>query len=428
VSTRRTMSIKPSPVVTTCHALQRQSAVNGTGISSWVRPLSNAVQTEQPPATTEALQRAASEPAHSVSDPLRNSLEQHLGNDFSQVKVHDGPASAKAAERLGARAYTLGNDIHLGAEARGLPRQQFDRLLTHEAVHTVQQGGRTVAPHAGLAVSSPTDAGEQEAERVANSVSAQDTNGQSSRSLALRDQMRASMPGQHIARSVSPQIQRDLTGKYPTAGGDFTMDMKTESHPGGTSGMKGTIAFKASDAAPDSTSIRLLQVAKVEDLTAGKDWVWSGAEANRNKTMTKEDKATGVEGGWFVDHSAAIAKQRTKKKDPAVSPYYRDYWPNATLSHDGSKKGKAVVEASLADFPNWNSNARYSFETAAKASDTGHVYGTVMWGFTISDASKGKIEHERAVGRDVTLLSSDKALEKFNQFYKNPGASTAPTK
>lgn len=379
------------------------------------------------PAVTQTLSRAAAETSTPIHEPLRGSLGDQLGQDFSHVRVHSGSASADAADLIGARAYTLGTDIHLGKESRGLTRSVFDRLIAHEAIHTVQQGGKAVAPGPGLTVSDPHDAAEREADLMAESITSNPVQSQS-RSLAMRDRMRASMFGASIARSVSPRIQRDLTGKYPTAGGDFTMNLKTESHPGGVSGMKGTISFKAGDVAPDSTNIRLLQTVKDVDLGTGKDLVWTGDEANRNKTMTKEDKATGVEGGWFVDHSAAIAKQRTKKKDPAVSPYYRDYWPNATLSHDGSKKGKAVVEASLADFPGSSGNREFSFETAAKASDTGHVYGTVMWGFTISDASKGKIEKERAVGRDVTLLSSDKALEKFNEFYKNPGATTAPTK
>jgi hypothetical protein len=199
---------------------------------------------------------------------------------------------------------------------------------------------------------------------------------------------------------------------------------KTQSNPGPKIGLLGTIKFKANDAAPDSTSIRLLQVVKTENLATGNDLVWGGGEANRNKVMT--EASPGVAAGWFVDHSAAAAKQRSAKADPVVSPYYRDYWPNATMSQDGSKNGKTVKEASLADYPGSTGNIRFSFETVAKATDTRHIYGTVMWGFAITDASKGKIEHERAVGRNVTLLSTDKAIDKFNKFYKNPGASTAP--
>jgi len=190
--------------------------------------------------------------------------------------------------------------------------------------------------------------------------------------------------------------------------------------------MRGTIKFKAAETAPDSNNIRLMQAVKLVDLNTGKDKVWEGDEADRNKVMTAEDKSTGLEGGWFIDHSAAKADPRTKKTDPAVSPYYRDYWPNPSSSQDGSKKGKKIVEASLWDGPGSNAKREFSFETVAKAADTGTVYGTVMWGFRLPDPAKGTVEKERAVGRDVTLLSTDKALEKFNEFYRNPGASTAP--
>jgi hypothetical protein len=190
--------------------------------------------------------------------------------------------------------------------------------------------------------------------------------------------------------------------------------------------MSGTIKFKANNKAPDSTSIRLLQVIKDLDLTTGKDYVWTGGEANRNKMMTTADKSTGVESGWHVDHFPGAANPRSKAGDAPVSPYYRDYWPNKTQSQDGSKKGTSVSDASLWDYPGSFGNRQFSFETIAKASDTGHVYGTIMWGFTISNAAKGTVDHERAVGRNVTLLSSDRAIDKFNEFYRNPGASTAP--
>lgn len=429
MSTCSAMSIKRGQVVATCgHVLQRQRAVDGTGISSWLRPLSNSLAVEPQQATTEALRRAGSESAHPVSEPLRGSIEHHLGHDLSQVKVHDGPASAHAAERVGARAYTLGNDIHMGAEAHGLPRQQLDGLLTHEAVHTIQQGGGPAAPSAGLAVSSPADAAEQEAEKLANSIDKHDLSAQSSRSLALRDQLRASLPGQRIARSVSPQIQRDLTGKKSVKDGDFDLNLKTESHADSKCGMSGTIKFTASDKAPDSDSIRLLQTVRTEDLTTAKEFVWTGLDENRNKVPTTAAK--GIEAGYQVDQSYGLISPRTKKTDPAISPYYIDYANSGPADNkDGSKKGKAVTEASLWDFAGSAENLRFSYETAAKATQgphAGYTYATLNWGFTISDASKGKVEKEHAAANRAPSATFGAALDKFNEFFKNPGSSTAP--
>ena len=394
--------------------------------SAWLapRPAADAVHDAAPAAPLADMQRAASESGEALDPSLQARLQAGVGHDFSHVRVHGGAQSARAAERIGARAYTLGSDIHLGAEAHALSGGERSRLLAHEAVHTAQQGGGRVAPHAGLAVSNPGDAAEREAERIAQAL-----HEPRSPSLALRDRLRSAPLA--VARSVGPQVQRDLTGKYPVTQGEFNLGLKNSMRDiGGTkiSGLLGTIRFKPNDKAQDSANIRLLQVVRVVSTVSGKDAVgdWTGGEANRTKVMTSEDKSRGIEGGFFVDHSAAAASPRTKSTDVAVSPYYRDYWPNAAMSQDGSKKGKAVRETSLADFPGSSARRAFSFETVAKAADTGHVYGTVMWGFTIADPAKGKIEKERAVGRDVTLATTDKAIEKFDQFYRNPGASTAP--
>ncbi len=395
----------------TAHALLASAAVFAP------RPASEALA-GHPGNALPALQAAAGETGGALDPTLRERLESGLGRDFSGVRVHSGPLSARAAERMGARAYTLGSDIHLGAAAQSLSQPARARLLTHEAVHTVQQGGARVAPHARLAVSSPHDAAEREAEHIAQALPA-------SPSLALRDGLRRAPLG--VARSVAPQLQRDLNDKLPVAGGDFKMNLKTESHPGAKCGMSGTIKFKANVKAPDSTSIRLLQVVRLEDLSTGTDYKWTGGEAGRNKVMTTADKKTGVEGGYFVDKLHAALKPRTSKADKAASPYYIDDYPGTGPNNqDGSKKGKAVTEASLWDYPGWSQKSRFSFETVATAADTGHVYGTVMWGFTISDGAKGTVEKEYATGRDVTTRTTDKAIEKFNAYYRNPGASTAP--
>ena|ERR1700722_2387502 len=163
--------------------------------------------------TTDALQRAASEAGRPMEGALRSSLEHRFARDFSRVKVHSGPASAESANRIGARAYTLGTDIHLGAEVAGLGGREFNRLLVHEAVHTLQQGGRPVSPYAGLNVGHPTDASEQEAKQIADSITASDPTPSTSPSPALPEKMRAGPGRLRIANIVAPRLQRDLTGK-----------------------------------------------------------------------------------------------------------------------------------------------------------------------------------------------------------------------
>lgn len=378
-------------------------------------------------APTKLLIQANSEPGKALDESVRTSIERATGESLSEVRVHNGSASEAAAEGLGARAYTIGSDIHLGSEARRLNLLQRNRLLAHEAVHTVQQGGRPVPLRGEVAVSRPGDASEVEASKIAEGLSPGGSPLHVSPTLALRGQLRGGVARSSASRAPGPVIQRDLKKDYPVREGNFKLDLTTESHPGDKSGMSGTIKFKANEKAPDSKSIRILQVARVEDLSTGKEHVWTGGEANRNKIMTPKG-IPGVQPGFFVDVLHSKRKPRTKKTDADVSPYYIDDYLalKDKNNKDGKKKGKAITEASIWDYPGSNAKMRFSFETVAKDSIGGHVYGTVMWGFTISDAAKGTVDHERAVGRNVTLKSTDIAIEKFNEFYKNPGSSKAP--
>lgn len=370
------------------------------------------------PSPEDMLTQAAADSSNALPEPLVQRLGARFEHDFSQVRVHSGKASMSAADRFGARAYTLGRDIYLGSESRHLSSADRQNLLTHEAIHTMQQGGLPVAPSAGLAVSSPSDPAEHEAHQLAEQVSRPP-----SPSLALRDRVLS-----RVRCRVAPHVQRDLKKEYKSFDGTFKTDLKTESHAGAKNGMSGTIKFTASDTSPDSKNIRLLQIVRDEDLDTGKDYVWTGGEANRNKMMTAADSTTGVQAGYFVDHSAAAASPRTAKADPAVSPYYRDYWPNASKSQDGSKAGKTVSEASLWDYPGSSGKRKFTFETAAKATDTGYIYATLTWGFTISDPAKGTVIDEHAAVNYVQSSTFNAAVKAFDEFYKNPGASTAPTK
>jgi len=378
------------------------------------------------PSTLELMRRAADESSEPLDRSVRGLLERRLAHDFSRVRVHSGPNTTRAAERIGARAYALGSDIHLGAEAVSLSSRERATLLAHEAVHTAQQGGAIVAPRVGLVVGDANSQAEHEAERVAQTIGSQPLrSGAHALSEASHMSSPTSLPKSTIARVPSPLIQRNLTGKRTSLDGDFDLGLKVTT-AGGSTGLQGTIKFKPSAKAPDSKNIRLLQVVRDEDLTTGKDYVWTGGEANRNKMMTTADAKRGVDPGYFVDHSAAAATPRTAKTDAAVSPYYRDYWPNATQSQDGSKKGAVIKEASLWDFPGSGGKRRFSFETAAKAVDTGYIYATLTWGFTISDPAKGEITGQHADAHFVQSSTFNAAVDAFDKFYKNPGASTAP--
>jgi hypothetical protein len=71
--------------------------------------------------------------------PVRTRLEDHLGHDLEDVRVHTGPAAAGSASVIGARAFTVGRNVFFGAGEYRPGTAGGDRLIAHEVVHTVQQ-------------------------------------------------------------------------------------------------------------------------------------------------------------------------------------------------------------------------------------------------------------------------------------------------
>jgi hypothetical protein len=114
-----------------------------------------------------AVERAARSSGAPLPDTLMRKFEGSLGADLSSVRVHTGGESAAAAGAVGAKAYTVGQDIHFNAGQFAPSSHDGEHLLAHEVAHTVQQ--HRGAPHAQykLEVSAPGDALEVEADRAA---------------------------------------------------------------------------------------------------------------------------------------------------------------------------------------------------------------------------------------------------------------------
>ncbi|HUQ07102.1 MAG TPA: DUF4157 domain-containing protein [Kofleriaceae bacterium] len=119
-----------------------------------------------------AVTAASSSSGQPLPGDLRARFEQSLGADLGDVRVHDGAASAQAADALHARAYTTGRDIHFSAGAYNPGSDDGARLLAHEVAHTVQQRGASSVPQTKLAVSAPGDSLEHEADVAADAMMA----------------------------------------------------------------------------------------------------------------------------------------------------------------------------------------------------------------------------------------------------------------
>ena len=94
-------------------------------------------------AVPASVDEALAGPGRSLEQTLRRDMEQRLGHDFSQVRVHADATAEQSARDVNARAYTLGYDIVFGAGGFKPETHEGQRLIAHELTHVVQQtGGR----------------------------------------------------------------------------------------------------------------------------------------------------------------------------------------------------------------------------------------------------------------------------------------------
>ncbi len=74
-----------------------------------------------------------------------SSMNDNFGTDFSEVRIHTGSPSVQMNRELGARAFTVGNDIHFNQGEYNPGSREGKRLLAHELTHTVQQSAPSFA-------------------------------------------------------------------------------------------------------------------------------------------------------------------------------------------------------------------------------------------------------------------------------------------
>lgn len=85
-------------------------------------------------------------PGASLDSGTRATMESRFGHDFSQVRVHHDASAALSAHDVGARAYTVGQDVVFGAGHYAPDTSEGQHLLAHELAHTLQQRGLQRTP------------------------------------------------------------------------------------------------------------------------------------------------------------------------------------------------------------------------------------------------------------------------------------------
>ncbi len=286
-----------------------------------------------------AVQGAASQATSSTGGGLpvstRDAMEEKLGADFSNVRIHADAQAGRMSNALGANAFTTGNDIYFNENRYDPYSKAGQALLAHELVHVNQQRG----PAAG-------------------------------------------------------RVQCSLMESLASTGlGGFEIGMETRSAPL-TPGMEGTIKFFPASTGPFSTEIALIQTASVLDASGGPlDWAHdgTGSEAPRNEVRTPLS-------GAFIDAIYADNPRGSAVTPNYVQPADMAARPTQNF-HGWLRSPTDTREASLYDYPGTASpNADFNFETVAKGTDNQVVYGSLEWGFTIrSGVVQDEYRHPHAL-------------------------------
>jgi hypothetical protein len=90
-------------------------------------------------ASTPTLSSISSSSSVGLSDSTNQMMSQAIGHDFSNVRLHTDASAHAMNQQLGARAFTLGQDIYFNQDQYHPETTEGKHLLAHELTHVVQQ-------------------------------------------------------------------------------------------------------------------------------------------------------------------------------------------------------------------------------------------------------------------------------------------------
>jgi hypothetical protein len=118
-----------------------------------------------PPIVHEVLRGAG----QSIPVGTRRDLEELLGYDFADVRIHSDERAGASAEAVAAHAYTVGRHIVFAPGRFDIGSEQGRRLLAHELTHAAGHAIGAPTPTGELLISVPAEAAERHAVAVSES-------------------------------------------------------------------------------------------------------------------------------------------------------------------------------------------------------------------------------------------------------------------
>jgi hypothetical protein len=110
-------------------------------VKTWrnANPRISSRQIEQDEGYLQNIEGIVNDQGSHLDSSMLSFMESRFGYDFSQVRIHADAESAKSARALGARAFTLGQDIVFDPDYYSATSYDGRKLIAHELSHVIQQ-------------------------------------------------------------------------------------------------------------------------------------------------------------------------------------------------------------------------------------------------------------------------------------------------
>jgi len=157
---------------------------------------------------------------HGLPEDARAELEAGVGVRLQNVRIHTDHTAADLAAEVGARAFTLGQDVYFGRGAYDPASSTGYGLLAHEVTHTLQQPltGGVGALSRRLTVEGSAAPAERQAQQVAERMSARRLPGATGWAAQAPTGRPSPVDGAGlIRRQPDPAVDQSLRGKPPSS-------------------------------------------------------------------------------------------------------------------------------------------------------------------------------------------------------------------
>jgi len=147
-----------------------------------------------------------------LAPSVRADMEGRMGHDFGGVRVHTDAAANASAQSVGARAYTVGNNVVFQRDAYDPSSHAGRTTLAHELTHVVQQRSGAVdgtPAGGGVSISDPSDRFERAAADNADRVVSDPAPVQRQ---AEGEQEEENVQGLFVQRQDADEEQEDAAG------------------------------------------------------------------------------------------------------------------------------------------------------------------------------------------------------------------------